>query len=90
MLGFRILIHHDSRYVPLEPKVGFVFTYSNNRIIMSNILDFKEPTIFAILLGKHSYSISPENETAWCRVCLVYGLLLGALFSILTMLVLTN
>lgn len=35
------------------------------------------PTIFAILLGRHGYSIDPEDETGWCRVCLLVGGIAG-------------
>jgi hypothetical protein len=38
-----------------------------------------EPTIFSILLGRHAYSVSPEDETAWCRLCLLVGFLFGLL-----------
>lgn len=39
--------------------------------------DLDDPTIVAVLLGRHSYGMTPELETAWCRVCLVFGVLLG-------------
>jgi hypothetical protein len=36
-----------------------------------------EPSILAILAGRHAYSLSPEDETAWCRACLAFGLIAG-------------
>lgn len=36
------------------------------------------PSIFQILAGSHPYSMEPEDETAWCRACLLVGVLLGA------------
>ena len=33
--------------------------------------------LITILLGLHSYSLSPEEETAWSRVYIVIGWMLG-------------
>lgn len=35
------------------------------------------PTLFAIILGKHGYAMSPELETAWCRFFLFAGVMFG-------------
>ncbi len=39
-------------------------------------------SIFSILLGRHGYSFSPEDETAWCRVCLLFGLFAGLMLGV--------
>jgi hypothetical protein len=38
------------------------------------------PTLFEIILGRHAYSMEPEEETAWCRAFLVMGFVAGILF----------
>jgi hypothetical protein len=39
------------------------------------------PSVFQILRGTHPYSMEPDTETAWCRLCLVIGLLLGVVIG---------
>lgn len=39
------------------------------------------PNLFTILLGIHGYGMSPEAETAWCRVYLMLGLMGGFLIG---------
>jgi hypothetical protein len=37
------------------------------------------PNVFSILLGRHTYGMTPEYETAWCRISLLLGFALGLL-----------
>jgi hypothetical protein len=41
-----------------------------------------EPTILAILSGSHGYSVDPETETGWCRVCMLVGLIVGLVLGL--------
>jgi len=33
--------------------------------------------IIDVLLGRHGYSLTPEEETGWTRVCLLIGFIGG-------------
>lgn len=34
-------------------------------------------SLFLVLLGRHEYGLTPEEETAWCRICLLLGIIAG-------------
>lgn len=40
-----------------------------------------DSSLWAILLGRHTYSESPEIETGWCRVCLLLGFIGGCVVA---------
>jgi hypothetical protein len=41
-----------------------------------------DPTIFELLLGRHAYGMTPERETAWVRLVLLIGIVIGFLFGV--------
>lgn len=36
-----------------------------------------DTSIIDVLRGKHAYGMTPEKETAWCRVCMLLGFVAG-------------
>lgn len=43
---------------------------------------YMEPNLFSILLGKHSYAVSPEEETSLARLYLLLGALTGLMVGL--------
>lgn len=44
-------------------------------------VDARYPWDLLIGGSRHPYGVSPENETAWCRLFLLYGMILGAIIT---------
>lgn len=36
-----------------------------------------ESNLFTVLFGLHAYGLTPEEETGWCRFCLIVGVVIG-------------
>lgn len=44
--------------------------------------DHTDPSPLDVLLGRHPLGGTPEQETDWCRFCLMLGMLLGFMLGV--------